>query len=353
MGPSAPIRISDVLPAGVVPVGIAGIAGLLGTKGHGECSLATVSCVYPSSSIAPYDGVTLELNVRIEPGAKSGAVEEMVAEGGGAPRAVNKQPLRIGSAGTAFGVEQFEQTPEGVGGVPDTQAGSHPFQLTTTIDLNRELEEGLARTAGGLEKDLRFYLPPGLVGNPNAVPECTTGEFAAGETGANECPPDTVIGVANTTLVVPIFSPRPLTIPVPLYNLVPQTGEPARFGFRVVGDPVLLDTSVRTGGGYGVVVAVRNISQVFDLLASQVTFWGVPGDPRHNSSRGWNCLFEGGFGNGPCEPLNESSSQPLITLPTSCTTPWAPTVTSDSWAEPWCSRPGNTLCMMSMGSRWG
>jgi hypothetical protein len=339
-GSSSPIRISDVLPAGIVPLGIAGKAGILGSKGHGECSLETVSCVFPSSSIVPYNGVTLELNVRVEPGAKSGAINEAVAEGGGAARVINKQPLQIGSAATSFGVEQFEMTPESVGGIPDTQAGSHPFQLTTTLDLNQRIEEGLASTAGGLAKDLRFYLPAGLIGNPNAVPQCTTGEFAAGEEGANECPLDTVIGVANTTIVVPILSPRPVTIPVPLYNLAPQTGEPARFGFRLVGEPVLLDTSVRTGGDYGVVVTVHNISQDFDLLASQVTFWGAPGDSRHNSARGWNCLFEGGFGNGPCEPLNEPGNQPLLTLPTACTTPWTPTISADSWAEPTVPKTG-------------
>jgi hypothetical protein len=333
-GFSSPIKISVVLPAGVVPIGIAGNAGLLGSKGHGECSLATVSCVYPSSSIVPYDGVTLEVNVRVEQGVKSGAIEELIAEGGGAPRAINKQPLRIGSAATSFGVERFEMTPESVGGVPDTQAGSHPFQMTTTLDLNQRLEEGLASTAGGLAKDLRFYLPPGMIGNPQAVPQCTTGEFAAGTTGANGCPLNTVIGVANTTLLFPILSPRPVTVPVPLYNLTPQTGEPARFGFRIVGEPVLLDTSLRTGGDYGVVVTVRNISQDVDLLASQVTFWGAPGDPRHNSSRGWNCLFEGGFGNGPCESLTEAAYLPLLTLPTSCTTPWTPSISADSWAGP-------------------
>ncbi len=38
--------------------------------------------------------------------------------------------------------------------------------------------------------------------------------------------------------------------------------------------------------------------------------------------------------NGPCEPLHETGYQPLLTLPTSCTTPWNPTVTADAWAEP-------------------
>ncbi len=131
------------------------------------------------------------------------------------------------------------------------------------------------------------------------------------------------IGVSKTTLLASF--PRPIAIPVPVFNLVPEPGEPARFGFEVLDVPVILDTAVRTGGDYGVVVSVSNISQAADLLASQVTFWGDPGDPRHNQQRGWNCLpwKVRLFGNGsPCEPLSEASSLPLLTLPTSCATPW-------------------------------
>jgi hypothetical protein len=333
-GSLAPIVVSDKLPPGIVPIAINGFAGVAGDLGTGECSLEAVSCTF-GQSIPPYLEATLELTVRVEPTAKS-AVNEVVAEGGGAARVRNSQPLTVGAAGTAFGVEAFEMTPESVGGVVDTQAGSHPFQLTTTLDLNQDINSGITESAGGIAKDLQFYLPPGLIGNPNAVPQCTAGEFEVVSNGFdNHCPLDTVIGVANTTLIVPFASPHPLTIPVPLYNLVPQAGEPARFGFEIARDPVILDTSLRTGGDYGVVVAVHNISQEADLIGSQVTFWGAPDDPRHNASRGWDCVFFGAFGGGnPCEPLKESSYQPLLTLPTSCTTPWRPTAYADSWLEP-------------------
>ncbi len=331
-GPGAPITVSDELPPGVVAIGIESQAGPFDSFGSGKCSVETVSCTF-GYDIPPYDEVDMELTVRVEAGAVSGAMNEAVVEGGGAARETNRQPFAVSATATAFGVELFEMTPENIGGGVDTQAGSHPFQFTTTLDLNEKLGAGIAESPA-LVKDLRFNLPAGMVGNATAVPQCTSSEFAAViSPGYNECPLDTAIGVVNTTLLGLLA--QPVAIPAPVYNLVPEPGEPARFGFEVAGVPVILDTSVRTGGNYGVVVSVNNISEFLDSLSSQLTFWGDPGDARHNGQRGWNCGAVGEiFASGPCETLNETNSLPLLTLPTSCETPWNPTVSGDSWPEP-------------------
>ena len=71
-----------------------------------------------------------------EPGAITGESNEVSVSGGSAPRLAIKRPMAIGGP-VPFGVEDYELSPEEQGGGSDTQAGSHPFQLTTTFAFNQ------------------------------------------------------------------------------------------------------------------------------------------------------------------------------------------------------------------------
>ena len=147
---------------------------------------------------------------------------------------------------------------------------------------------------------------------------------------------DTVVGVATVTLNEPFIN-GVTSRAVPVFNLAPAPGEPARLGFFVLHVLVVLDTSVRTGQDYGVVATVRNASQAAQVLSSRVTLWGVPGDESHDAARGWACV-EGGealAGKGePCAAPAHRSSAPFLTLPTSCAGPPKVTAEGDSWSEP-------------------
>jgi hypothetical protein len=329
IGSRMPVTITDNLPPGLEAVDISGIAGSKGERGPVTCSLSPApACTWKGPGPLPsYEQIEVVVNVTVEAGAKSGDLNEVTVSGGGTPSASLARPLTISSGPTPFGVENYELTPENEGGSPDSQAGSHPFQLTTTIDLNQTAE---TLRPPALPKDLRFDLPPGLVGNPTPLPECTDLQFTSFlQGGPNQCPSSTAIGVASVTLDEPHLLGF-LTEPVPLFNLVPSVGEPARFGFEVQGVPVILDTAVRTGSDYGVVVSVHNIDQNDALLSSRVTLWGVPGDPRHDKSRGWDCLL----GRPGCTSLGLAKPPPFLTLPTSCTAPLRTVVEADSWAQP-------------------
>ncbi len=337
LGDTATSSSSSVVAKVRLPEGVSVLkAGPLGCSVVGR----EVTCEVPASTttVHPFSIFEVAVKVAVAETAQSGEEVAASVSGGGAAGASTSRPIAVGEGGPVpFGVEQYELLAENADGSPDTQAGSHPFQLTSDIAFN-QTNEGSSPPAA--LKDLRFNLPPGLIGNPTPFPQCPLAKFLGNaEEGQNFCPDDTVIGVASVTFFFSkgVSSGGPTTAEVPLFALAPSVGEPARFGFDVDGDPVYLNTSVRTGGDYGVTVTVPNITEVIAFASSRVTFWGVPGDPRHDQVRGWNCLhpLHGGIGRQtpPCAATEQSTPPPLLTLPTSCTGPVSTNVEGDSWEQ--------------------
>ena len=357
-GAGTPVIVTDRLPAGLKATAVEGLAGVRGIRGVVECTLVSssfVECVWRGEeggvtglSIPPYERLEVEITVELAKNASSGEDTEAKISGGGLPDTSVRQPVVVGGAPIPFGVERYELAPFNEDGSFDTKAGSHPFQLTTTLALNEDAEllnslsgPSPEPAAPALAKDLHFKLPPGLIGNPTPFPRCTEtimepGSFPSAHSG---CSADTAVGVATVTIEASNLGPLPVTSSVPVFNLAPLVGEPARFGFEIDEVPAFLDTAVRTGGDYGVVVSVDNISQNSAFLASEVTFWGVPGDSRHDNSRGWGCVkgllyLEGENELGPCPVHLSAQPQPFLTLPTSCTGSLQTTVQADSWTQP-------------------
>jgi hypothetical protein len=333
-GTSSKVTLRDTLPAGLVATSASGSAGLQGIRGPVECSVVSgslVECTF-EGTLPSYERLEAQIGVNVLAGAKSGEVNEVSVAGGGAPGAVLKRPIVVSAVPTAFGATNYELMPFNENGSLDTQAGSHPYGLTTTLDLNRTASPPYQPA---LPKDLHFDAPPGVIGNPTPVPQCSIPQFDNHpNAGANECPADTAVGVVSVTIYEPALGGL-TTFTVPLFNLTPAVGEPARFGFLAIIANVILDTSVRTGGDYGVTVSVNNITELTSFISNQLTFWGVPGDPIHNQSRGWECIDDGLFVGSKlpqCEAEGESSPPPFITLPTSCTGALQTTFSADSWA---------------------
>lgn len=353
-GAAHPVKVVDVLPAGVVPLHVYGEGGgsfPIGINGAEEltsCKIEgqTVSCVY-DGPLLDYERLMIAITVQVKPGSGSG-VSEATVEGGGAARAVWRRPLALETPG-AFGAELYELAPEEEGGAASTQAGAHPFQLTTTLLLNTRsvMTEQVGKSGFemlpevqplALTKDLRFDLPPGLIGNPTPLPKCPLAVFVKHSTTV-ECPNDTVVGVATPITTNPFNGKLvPFAQAVPLYNVEPSVGEPARFGFTTQVGPVVLDTSVRIGDGYPVVVTVPDILNELAVIGSQVTFWGTPGDTRHDTARG-SCLDQF-VGNGIHQvgqletscPI-QGSPQPFLIMPTSCEAPLRTSVEGESWSD--------------------
>lgn len=340
-GSTSPVEISDLLPAGVKQEKIAAVAGYGDKDGSPTCTLGgpgtPAKCTF-EHTLPPYDLIEVQIDVEVE-GASSGELNAVHVSGGGAPAKAIARPITVSSAPTPFGIQEYSIVPEQEGGEIDTQAGSHPFQLTTQVELNQSsaffnFDSGVEEVQlPALPKDLAFRLPAGLIGNPTAFAQCKLAAFLQ-----RACPPETVLGVASST----IDEPRAIgvqTITVPVFNLEPAIGEPARFGFLPTKEtPVFLDAAVRTGEDYGVTVNVSNIVQTAEFLSSEVTFWGVPGDPVHDEARGLGCLEEARGvepeHREPCVLLAERAPAPFLAMPTSCALPFSSGVTGDSWEAP-------------------
>ena len=361
-----PVTVTDTLPEGLELA--AGGAQLYTTSRGGAraegvpCTSAgqVITCSLAGKKIYASQGVEVVIAVEAAPtlavgetvlntvSVSGGEVPAKPVEPGqeGTPTAVpektSTRSIGIGPA-PGFGVERYELVPEGEEGEEVTQAGAHPFQLTTTLDLNdvqtldahSEPKQIVEATPEPL-RDLHFLLPPGLLGNINVVPQCTAVQFNTIYAGdSNGCPAATAVGVANIKIYEPdIFGTTVETVPV--FNLVPAPGEPARFGIEFAKVTVPLTTKVRTGSTYAVEVSAENTSTAAALIDSQVTFWGVPADPRHNASRGWECLanarFE--FARGehpvPCPASTGDPNAAFLSLPTVCDQPTT-TVSATSW----------------------
>jgi hypothetical protein len=320
-----------------------------------ECTLATLTCTF-KGVLYPYEQITVTIKVKVAPGAGGALSDQASVEGGGGAGRVSRTlTIPVSAEPAAYGLAGFEMSPFNEDGTEATKAGSHPFELTTTLALNQTA----SREPVALPKDLSFHLPPGLIGNPNAVSQCTMADFFTLVKETNLCPPSSVVGVSS----VVAFEPKVKLISAmaPVFNLVPAQGEPARLGFEVAGKiPVVIDTSVRSGGDYGVDATVKDATETGGILRSQLTLWGVPGDPRHNSSRGWECV-EGGFYqseiNKSCPAASQEPDEPFLTLPTSCapdpaSEPVRFPMETDSWAQPgsylgaeyeWMSKEGRLL----------
>jgi hypothetical protein len=283
--------------------------------------------------VVPYEYLEMRLKVKAEPGAQPG-LNELEASGGGAPPAAIRRPIGISTEAIGFGAERFDLTPEEEGGGVATAAGSHPYQITTDVTFNRQNAETFNPPAP--PRNLHFRLPPGQIGNATVMAQCSALAFATviGE-GVNSCPANTQIGA--TVVTASTFPGQEEDFIVPLFNLAPAPGEPARFGFEVLSNPVILDTSIRSGPGedYGVNVDVSNITEVANLISAATTFWGTPADKSHNESRGWGCIAGGFYASvettPPCAVEPEPRLAAFLTLPTDCAAPFVSSVEGVSW----------------------
>ena len=242
------------------------------------------------------------------------------------------------------GSEGFAVKASAEGGEVARLAGSHPFSIATELNFRlapeSPSEPGVQFTDGDL-KDLTIDLPPGLIENPAAVPQCTLVQFQQARVSPFEdslsgesCPATTQIGTVEVRSSYEGGDTRTFGV----FNLVPPPGYPSQFGFSPYGSPITITPTVReTGAEYGLTLKLRNFPQQLDTYGFALDIWGTPWRAAHDGERG-NCLNEEnlGFAHAKCSvgPPASHPRQAYLTLPTSCSGPVTTKATATAWGRP-------------------
>jgi hypothetical protein len=239
-----------------------------------------------------------------------------------------------------FGIAGFslQTTQAGPGFVNEpymfTQAGGHPYALTSTLDFaGEEISPGLVVPTRN-PKDVVIDLPAGLLANPQAVTRCSRVRAAGGE----PCPTDTQVGVF---VLHGTFDGFPVAVLGPIVDVMPEPGQSALLGLEI---PALKTTYflsgrvVRTARGYTLAIVASGLPAL-GIVSMETTLWGVPATGAHDPQRGLSCLaINAKNQQWSCQGGGVASGQEpavFLTTPSVCSAaPLSGTVWADSWEEP-------------------
>jgi hypothetical protein len=244
-----------------------------------------------------------------------------------APRAtisrLKSVALTIGFATVALGLLLGLQAPaaEAAKGIASfttsssaTQAGGHP-DLDTRFEVNT-LPDGWP---DGYTHSVRVELPPGVVGNPNAVPKCplevisqaaldTSGPVSHGDLVGQRCPQRSQVGIAKIYLEGTLENSNSA-----IFNVEPAANEPGALIIAGDGIPVTYITvGARTETDFGLSTMTPEVSGQLQLRVVDLTVWGVPGA----HARGGDAL-----GSDVLPPDPPAERKAFLSAPTVCDEP--------------------------------
>lgn len=203
------------------------------------------------------------------------------------------------------------------------QAGEHA-DLTIGFELT---EEGGKPT--GFTRDVHIQTPPGIIGNPQAMPRCTLEQFG-NNAEESQCPQDAQIGVAQVRLAGTINS----TLTEPIYNMPapPDSDIVARFGLYAGPFATLINVRIDPID-YSLVASAEGSPSAAELLGVTSTLWGVPAAKEHDALR----LTPKEALNGELPSGGRPSGQPevpFLSNPTDCSLDRELTITATSYGAP-------------------
>jgi hypothetical protein len=227
-------------------------------------------------------------------------------------------------ASAQFSIEGFSAS------TTSSVAGAHADFTTHLLFSGTRPQGSPFVTLDGNVRELFVQTPPGFLGDPSVMEECSQGEFAE-----NACPATAQVGSATVTLLT--SSGFPFSTPVPVFNMQPRSAdETAELAFSFGGFITIhLPIGVRSDGDYGLTVEDSGISLAYGVSGVEFTVWGVPEDPSHDPLR-FNMVSE------PVPPPVQPRV-PFFTNPTSCGGELSLTATANSYQDPAFVQKSTTL----------
>jgi hypothetical protein len=301
--PETPLVITDTLPPGLVVRSIEG-RDLDRSKAEDEVpcfSSPQLHCEY-GKPIPPGDvlQVTIKVSVNSVTPPEPNVTNHAEVRVGGVALAHTEGPLTtsngVGGEPPSFGIEDFGVDAYGPDGRIDTQAGDHPYALTTSVDFDTIIdpsgygnrEEAYAPVQE--PKALSVEFPVGLISALQTAGECPESALF-NPTSESACPPDSRVGIAVLDLAgryVSSQTPQSSSYLTAVYNMVPEHGYSAVFGLGLIGSgAVMYADLIPTAAGYRVRITVPALPRptlgAEKLDGMSLTFFGDPAEQDGNA----------------------------------------------------------------------
>jgi hypothetical protein len=267
------VEVRDALPFGLTATSIFTSASEEECEGIGS---REVVCRLPES-VASGGFVAVEVGFEESAALTPGVLLHnlVTASGGGGSSASGEAAIRVqpeGETGAgAGGIANFSVRTTGPAGEPVSQAGGHPALLTTSVFFNTQYVEGIQSPRYAVEevKDLAFYLPIGMLGDPAIAEQCPMSRVSL-LAELEGCPPGSRLG-SVMPLILGIKAARERGV----YNLVPEKGYAAEFAFSTNNFTfVAYANVVHRDGTYMVRVSIPGVSAGAALTGLVSTFYG-------------------------------------------------------------------------------
>jgi hypothetical protein len=321
---SGPVTVTLKLPSGLSREYVEQVGDFHGPPSPinwscpGSVGDTTITCTTTSTILrhSLSRNLAVSVNVNLAPETVADRFATATIEGGGASKKASSTELtHITPEPASFGIVDESWVSdfyESDGLTPVRDAGAHPDKATFAFDFNTISTEHpfnfREKSPAEAIHNVEVSLPPGFIGNPSAVGECTAAELATAA-----CPPSSQVGRWDGILA-PFDARHYMTLGAPIYNMTHPKGVVTDLGFAPSGATVHIKASLDAANAYAITTTVSNINETLPVYNNKTVIWGVPASTTHDGER---CVNSGRIVVGQ-ECSTDYPERPFLSVPSRC-----------------------------------